>query len=75
MSDRITELDVLDPEREAMSRWFACSECGEPQQAIDGHRDDTCLRCIHWLQGLDETGTMLRDWSFDPFDGFPYPPV
>lgn len=46
----VTEPDILDTEREAMSRWIVCSECGTVLQAIDGYRDDTCIRCVHWLQ-------------------------
>lgn len=43
----ITELDVVDPERELASTWLRCDECNDPLRASDGYGEyhDICRRC------------------------------
>lgn len=44
MTERITEADVIDPERERYDSWAQCSQCHRPDVAID-QRDGMCADC------------------------------
>lgn len=51
----VTETDVLDSEREQLSQWFACEECGQSTEVIDARPGETlCFPCWQRLgEGAD----------------------
>lgn len=46
----IYDTDMRDVEREELSRWLVCPECGEVNRRIDTAYDGLCYQCECALQ-------------------------